>query len=139
MNHQSYIEKSTWKRLGFFHHWNYIEKSTWKWRGFFDQWNYIEKVRRNDVDFSAIEITSKKSTWKRRGFFYHQNYIEKVGGSDLDFLISEITLKKYNETMWKFVEIWSLTYRRNILVKSTWCARWVLLWNLLFDWIILLQ
>ena len=27
-----------------------IERSTWKRRGFFDQRNYIEKVRGNDVE-----------------------------------------------------------------------------------------
>ena len=59
----------------------------WKQRRFFDHRNYIEKNRENNVDFSAIEITSKKvrgnnvdfstseiakkNTWKRRGFFVH--------------------------------------------------------------------
>ena len=31
-------------------HRNYVEKSMWKRRGFFDQRNYIEKVRGNDVE-----------------------------------------------------------------------------------------
>ena len=56
-----------------------------------------KKIRVNDVDFSTIEITSKE-----------------VRGNDEDFSISEITSKKYVEKTWKFVEIWSLMYRRNI-------------------------
>ena len=63
-------------------------------------WNYM--VRGNKVDFSTIEITSKK-----------------VCGNNVDFSTIEITSKKYVETMWKFVEIWSSTYRRNIHVEST--------------------
>ena len=61
-----------------------------------------KKIRGNDVDFSTIEITSKE-----------------VRGNDVDFSIREIALKKYVETTWKFIEIWSLTYRRNIHVEST--------------------
>ena len=49
-DHQSCIEKSTWKQRGYFEQQNYVEKSTWKRRGFFDQRNYIEKVRGNDVE-----------------------------------------------------------------------------------------
>ena len=54
------------------------------------------------MDFSTIEITSKE-----------------VRGNDVDFSIREIASKKYVETTWKFIEIWSLTYRRNIHVEST--------------------
>ena len=61
-----------------------------------------KKVRGNDEDFSTIEITSKK-----------------VRGNDLDFSISEVTSKKFVETTWKFIEIWSSMYRRNIHVEST--------------------
>ena len=61
-----------------------------------------KKVGGNDVDFSTIEITSKK-----------------VRGNDVNFSISESTSKKYVETTWKFVEVWSSTYRRNIHVEST--------------------
>ena len=60
------------------------------------------------MDFSTIEITSKK-----------------VHGNDVDFSISEITSKKYLEMTWKFVEIWSSTYRHNIHVESTWNRRGV--------------
>ena len=61
-----------------------------------------KKARGNKVDFSTIEITSKK-----------------VRGNDVDFSISEITSKKYVEPTWKFVEIWSSTYGRNIHIEST--------------------
>ena len=60
------------------------------------------KVRVNNVDFLAIEITSKK-----------------VHGNNVDFSTSEITSKKYVEMTWKFVEICSLTDRRNIHVELT--------------------
>ena len=101
-NHQNYVEKSKQKHSGYFDERNYIEKSTWKQGGFFDHRNYIVKVRGNNADFSTIEITSKK-----------------VRGNDVDFSISKITSKKYVEMTWKFVEIWSLTYPRNIHVEST--------------------
>ena len=45
---------------------------------------------------------------------------KKVRGNDVDFSISEIKSKKYVEMTWKFVEICSSTYRRNIDVESTW-------------------
>ena len=60
-----------------------------------------KKVRENDMDFSINEITSKK-----------------VRGNDMDFSISKIISKKYVEMTWKFVEIWSSTYPRNIHVES---------------------
>ena len=60
------------------------------------------------MDFSTREITSKK-----------------VRENDVDFSISQITLKKYMEMTWKFVKIWSWTYRRNIQVESTLIQRGV--------------
>ena len=60
------------------------------------------KVRGNNVYFSTIEITSKR-----------------VRGNNVDFSTIEITLKKYAEMTWKFIEIWSSTYRRNSHVEST--------------------
>ena len=59
-------------------------------------------VRGNNADFSTIEIALKKAH-----------------GNDVDFSVSEITSNKYVEMTWKFVEIWSLTYQRNIRGKST--------------------
>ena len=61
-----------------------------------------KKVRGNDVNFPTIEITSKI-----------------VRGNDVNFLISDITSKKYVEMTWKFVEIWSSAYQRNIHLEST--------------------
>ena len=63
--------------------------------------NTLKKVRQNNVDFSTSEITSKK-----------------LRGNDVDFSISKITSKKYVEMTWKFVQICSLTNRRNIDVES---------------------
>ena len=83
------------------------------------------KVRRNNVDFSTIELTPKKG----RGNNVHFSTIEitskKVRGNDMDFLISEVTPKKYMEMTWKFVEILSSTYRGNIDVESTSIGRGV--------------
>ena len=110
--------KSMWEKRGYFDQRNHVKKSTWKQPVFFNQWsytekvsgnnlvfyhqNYVKKVCGNDVDFSTMKVTSKK-----------------ICGNDLDILISEITLKKYVEMMWKFVEVWLLTYQRNIDVEST--------------------
>ena len=105
-DHRNYIEKSTWKQREFFDQRNYTDKSTWKQRGFFDH--------RNDIE---------KSTWKQRKFFDHRNYI-RVRGSNVGFWTSKITSKKVrgndSEMTWKLVRFWSLTYWRNIDVKSTW-------------------
>ena len=60
------------------------------------------------MDFSTSEIRSKK-----------------VRGNDVDLSISKVTSKKYLEMTWKFVEIWSSTYRCDIDVESTWIQRGV--------------
>ena len=73
-------------------------EKTWIFR----QSKLSQKRRENDVDFSISEITSKK-----------------VRGNDVDFLISKTTSKKCVEMTWKFVEIWSSTYRSNIDIEST--------------------
>ena len=60
------------------------------------------------MDFSTIEITSKK-----------------VRGNNVDFRPAKLRRKKYAEMTWKFVEFWSLTYRRNFHVErrgSMWCG-----------------
>ena len=67
-----------------------------------------KKVRRNNVDFSTSEIRSKE-----------------VRGNKVDFSIDEIISKKYVEMTWKFVEIWSSTYRCNIDIESTFIRRGV--------------
>ena len=93
------------------------------------------EVRGNNLYFSTSEVTPKKVSGNNL-VFYHQNYVkkvcgnnvdfstinvtsEKICGNDLDILISEITLKKYVEMMWKIVEVWLLTYQRNVDVKWT--------------------
>ena len=71
------------------------------------------------MDFSTIEITSKKVRENHEDFFTTEITSKKVRGNDMDFSISEITSKKYVKTTWKFVKIWSSTYRRNDPVEST--------------------
>ena len=85
-----------------------------------------ERVRGNNVDFSTIEIASTK---KVRGNSVDISTSEitskKVRGNNVDFSTIEISSKKYVEMTCKFVEIWSLTYRRNIHVESRWIRRGV--------------
>ena len=70
-----------------------------------------KKVRGNNADFSTIEITSKKVRGNNVDFSTIEISLKKVRGN-------EITSKKYLEMTWKFVEIWSSTYPRNIHVES---------------------
>ena len=78
------------------------------------------KVREINVDFSTSEITSKKVRGNNVDFSISEITSKKVRGNDVNFSISEITSKKYVEMTWRFVEICSSTYRRNIDVESTW-------------------
>ena len=75
------------------------------------------------MDFSTIEITSKKILGNNVDFSTNEITSKKVYGNDMDFSIIVITWKKYVEMTWKFVEIWSSTYRRDIDVESTWIRR----------------
>ena len=84
-----------------------------------------KKVRGNNVHFSTSEITPKKNKWKQHGFSTREITSKKVRGNEVHFSISEITSKKYVEMTWKLVEIWSSTYRRNIDVEATWIRRGV--------------
>ena len=79
----------------------------------------LKKARGNNVDFSTIEITLKKVHGKNVNLLNIEITSKKVRGNDVDISISKITWKKYVQMAWKFVEIWSLTYRCKILVKST--------------------
>ena len=63
----------------------------------------LKEVHGNNVDFSTGDITARK-----------------VRGNNVDFSISENSSRKYVEMTRKIVEIWSLTYRLNIEVESTW-------------------
>ena len=82
-------------------------------------------VRVNNVDFSTIEITSKKVPGNNVDFSTSEITLKKVLGNYVNFPISKITPKKYVEMTWKFVEIWSLTYRRDTDIKSTSARRGV--------------
>ena len=84
-----------------------------------------KKVHGNHVDFSTIEITSKKVRGSNVDFSTIEITSKKRRGNHVDFSTSETTSKKYAEMTWKFVEIWSSTYRRNIHVESTWIRRGV--------------
>ena len=90
------------------------------------------KVRGNNVDFSTIEITSKKVRGNHVDFSTSEITSKKVCGNHVDFSTIEITSKRYVEMTWKFVEIWSSTYRRNIHVKWTWIRRGVRVGNMLY-------
>ena len=79
-----------------------------------------KKVRGNNVDFLTIEITSVKVRGNNLGLLTIKITLKKVRGNDVKFLISEITPVKYVEKAWKFFEIWSLTYYRNIDDESAW-------------------
>ena len=79
----------------------------------------LKKVHANNVGFYTIKITSKKVRENDMDFFIIEITSKKVRGNGMDFSISKITSKKYAEMAWKFVEIWSWTYRRNIHVEST--------------------
>ena len=85
-----------------------------------------KKVRGNSVDFSTSEITSKKVHGNHVNFSTSKITSKKVHGNHVDFSTIEITSKKYVEMTWKFAEIWSSTYRRNMRVESTWIQRGVL-------------
>ena len=84
-----------------------------------------KKVRRSKVDFSTIEITSKKVRGNNMDFSTIKITFKKVRRNKVEFTISEITSKRYVEMTWKFVDIWSSTYRRNIHVESTLISRGV--------------
>ena len=79
-----------------------------------------KRVRGNNVDFSAIKITSNKVRGNNADFSASEITSRKVRENDVDISTIEITSRKYAEMTWKLVEIWSLTYRRNIHVKLTW-------------------
>ena len=84
-----------------------------------------KKVRGNNVDFSTIEVTSERVRGNNVDFSTIEITSKKVRGNDVDFSTIEIISKKYVEMTCKFVEIWSLTYRRNIHVESRWIRRGV--------------
>ena len=102
---RTFVEKSICKQSGFLDHQNYVKKSKQKHRGYLDQRIYIEKI--------------EKSSWKQRGSLGQQDYTKKNLETTWIFRSAKLPSKKYAEITWKFVEIWSSTYRRNINVKLT--------------------
>ena len=77
-----------------------------------------KKVSENNVDFLTREITSKNVRGSNADFSIIKIISKKIRSNDMDFSISKITSKKYVEMIWKFVEVWSSTFRRNIHVES---------------------
>ena len=76
------------------------------------------RARRNDVDLLLIKITSKKASQKTL-FFVSRNYIKQSTSKQRHFLPIEIISRKYVKITWKFINIFFLTYRRNIDIEST--------------------
>ena len=90
-----------------------------------------KKVSKNIVHISTIEITSKKVPGNHVDFLTSEITSKRVRGNHVDFSTIEFTSKKYPEMTWKFVEICSSTYRRNIHVESTCIRRGVPIGNAL--------
>ena len=103
-----------------FHRKEYVE-TTWIFR----RLKLHQKKGGNNADFSIIEITSKKVRGNNVDFSTIEITSKRIRGNDVNLSTIELTLKKFAEMTWKIIEIWSLTYRRNIHVESTWCVRWV--------------
>ena len=91
----------------------------WERRRIFIHRNFVQKVRANNVDFSTVEITSKKVRGENVAVLISEITSRKVRWNNVDFSTSEITSKKYLKMTYKFVGIYSSTYRRNIDVEST--------------------
>ena len=77
-----------------------------------------KRIHWNNVNFLCIEITLKKVYQKSVDFPHIEITSNKVHWNDLDFLPIKITSKKYVEMTWKFVDVFFLTYHRNIDIKS---------------------
>ena len=71
------------------------------------------------MDISTGEITWKQARGNIVDFLTNEITSKKVRGNNVDFRPSKLHRQKYVEMTWKFVEIWSWTYRRNIDVEST--------------------
>ena len=76
-----------------------------------------KKIHGSHVDFSTSEVTSKRVRGNHADFSTIEIKSKKVRGNHVDFSTIEITSKKYVEMTWKFVEIWSSTYRRWVEVS----------------------
>ena len=82
--------------------------------------NYVEFfVHRNWVEKSIMEIMSKEICENEIDILLIKTALNKVRRDDTDFSSIKITLKKYVEMTLKFVDIFSLTCRRNIAIELT--------------------
>ena len=78
-----------------------------------------KKVHGNNADFSIIEVILKNVPGKNLDFSTIEVTSKNIRETNIDYLISKITFKKYVEMTYKFVKVWSSTYRRNIHIEST--------------------
>ena len=76
----------------------------------------LKKMRGNNVDISTRKITPKKIRGNNLDFWTIKVTPKTVRGNNVKFWTIEITSKKCVEMTWKFIEIWSSTYQRNICV-----------------------
>ena len=83
----------------------------------------FKKRRENYVNFFTSEISPKKILGNNVDFLTIDITLKNVRGNDMDFSISKITSKKYVKMTWKFVDICSSMYQRNIHVQSTSTSR----------------
>ena len=79
----------------------------------------FKKGRENYVNFFTSEISPKKILGNNVDFLTIDITPNNVRGNDVEFSISKITSKKYVKMTWKFVDICSSMYQRNIHVQST--------------------
>ena len=79
----------------------------------------FKKGRENYVNFFTSEISPKKILGNNVDFLTIDITPKNVRGNDVEFSISKITSKKYVKMTWKFVDICSSMYQRNIHVQST--------------------
>ena len=77
------------------------------------------------MQVSTRQITSKRVHGNNLDFSTNKSTSKKVRGNDVDLSTIGIKSKKYAEMTSKFVKTWSLTYRRNIHIESTWIRRGV--------------
>ena len=124
--HRNFVEKGMCKQSGLFDHQNQVEKVSRNIVDISMKEITLKKARGSKVDFWTIEITSKKVRRNNFDFLTIEITSKKARGNDVDFSISKITLKMYVEMTWKFVEIQSSTYPRNIHVESASIRRGVL-------------
>ena len=87
------------------------------------------KIHRNDVEFFPVKITSKKVHRNDVDFLPIEFTSNNACQNKVEFSPIKAEWKKLFETMWKFVDVLFLTYRRNVNIEQTsiWCV--VSVWN----------